>query len=107
MRSSCMPPKQPVATQEEQSHPLYSAWLNYKAACGAQLVTAATFESWVAMHEREELRKKGLLPYQLIDAHPRGHEYWDYCEQMRIADKPTLSFDDWLLASHNSTTQAH
>lgn len=96
MSSACLVPVQPHISDDLKSHPLANEYVQYQAACSAQLVTAATFESWIDMRDRAEKEKAGLLPYQIIERHPRGQEYFAYSRITHRANKTPVSFDEWL-----------
>lgn len=103
MRESCEAPVQPTASVEEKSHQLYPKWVAYRSALSSQLVTAATFSSWLELNEREEMRKAGLLPYQIVDAHPRGQEYLAYRRSEGSANREPVELDEWLSMNPEKT----
>jgi len=107
MSPACTAAPQPSANFKDRAHPKYNSWLKYRSSCAAQLVSATTFESWLDSIEMEEKRDAGLLPYQIVDAHPRGQEYWAYSREFHSKQRESglpdwkqsrpLSFEDWLV----------
>jgi len=97
---------QPTIPRTAKNHPLYREYMNYRSACAGQLVTASTFDSWLASKEMEAKRQRGELPYQIVNRHPRGQEYWAYSRAYhdkwstqfgpKKGAPKLLSFQQWL-----------
>lgn len=96
---ACTAPVHAPLQDSDSSHPLYSKYLSYRAAMSAQMVYCQPFSSWLSTVEHEEKRKRGELPYQIVDRHPRGKKYWAYMRQYHGehgSHDGALEFDKWL-----------
>jgi len=91
---ACEHPIQPVSDKTE--HPMFNDWVKYKGACALELVTAMPFEPWLEAKETGRLREEGKLPYQIVNRHPRGEDYWAYTRQEHAEDRQPATFEEWL-----------
>jgi len=99
MSQACTAPVNAPLMPQDAKHPLYQKYLSYRGAMARQMVYCQSFDRWLEQHEHSEKEARGELPYQIINKHPKGAQYWAYMRayhQERGNHKGALEFDEWL-----------
>lgn len=92
IRPGCDYPMQPTNTVEDEQHPRYAEYRQWRNAMTRQLVQANSFRNWLAQTEASEQAARNV-------AHPRHGDYCAWLREKVNCTNPTSSykpFHEWL-----------